>query len=64
MARVRIDAGGSTFMPICECGWRGLPEDDRTTARQAGRRHELGTHPGEKDALRAYNNQRHRDASR
>lgn len=62
MAKVRIDAGGSTFLPVCECGWRGLPEDDRSAARLAGRHHELRAHTGEKDALRALNNQRHRDA--
>lgn len=62
MADVTIDAGGRTFLPICrDCGWRGLPQDDRTAARLEGRHHELRAHPGEKDALRAYNNQRRRD---
>lgn len=64
MPRIRIDAGARTFMPVCECGWRGLPEDDRLTARRAARHHEQRAHPGDKQALRALNNQRHRDALR
>lgn len=61
MAKVTIDVGGTTFLPVCACGWRGMPEPDRSAARLAGRHHEARAHPGEKDALRAYNNQRRRD---
>ena len=64
MARVTIDAGGRTFLPLCECGWRGLPQDDRGAARLEARHHEVRAHPGEKDALRALNNQRRRDTPR
>ena len=60
MPRIRIDAGGRTFMPVCECGWRGLPEDDRLTARRVGARHEARCHPGEKQARNALNMSRRR----
>lgn len=64
MPQIRIDAGGRTFLPICACGWRGLPQDDRGAARLAGRHHEQRAHPGDKQALRALNNQRARDRQR
>lgn len=54
--RIKIDAGARTHLAICECGWRGLPEDDRGAAIRAGRSHELRAHPGDKQALRMLNN--------
>ena len=63
MAQTRIDAGGSTFLPICSgCGWRGLPETDRAAALREARHHELRAHPGDKDTLRMLNNHRARHA--
>lgn len=57
MAKVRVDAGGVTFLPICQvCGWRGLPETTHGGALLEARHHELRAHPGDKDVLRALNN--------
>lgn len=41
---------GRTYLPICECGWRGLPELSYMDALKAVRRHETDTHPGDQDA--------------
>lgn len=61
MARVKIDRGGTTFLPLClECGWRGLPETDHGAALAEARHHETRAHPGDKDVLRAMTNHRHR----
>lgn len=50
MARVRIDAGGRSFLPICQdCGWRGLPGTTRGEALQEARHHERRAHPGDRD---------------
>lgn len=54
--RVKIDVGGSTFLPLCACGWRGLPRTDRVAASRDARHHELRAHEGDKHALRALNN--------
>lgn len=51
--RVRIDSGGRTYLPICECGWRGLPSMSHAQALEEARAHELRAHPGDKQALRA-----------
>ena len=45
--RIKIDAGGCTFLPLCECGWRGLPMPDRSSALRTARHHELRAHPGD-----------------
>lgn len=65
MATISIDAGGSTFLPICrDCGWRGLPFGDRAAAMSAARHHELRAHPGEDDALRKAGRYNRRHAAR
>lgn len=58
--RIKIDAGGCTFLPLCACGWRGLPEPDRSTALRAARHHELRAHPGDRDAAKMLDMQRRR----
>ena len=57
----KIDRGGCTFLPICNtCGWRGLPATSPDEAWREARHHEMRAHEGQKAALRAGNNQRHR----
>ena len=51
--RVRVDVGGGSFMPMCWCGWRGLPALEHGQALRDARHHELRAHPGHKDALYA-----------
>lgn len=53
--RVRIDVGGGTWLPLCPCGWRGLPGLDRREALQQARHHELRAHPGDKDVAAQLN---------
>lgn len=43
-----IDAG-RTFLPICDCGWRGNPELTYMTALQEVHKHERNVHPGDRD---------------
>lgn len=43
-----IDAG-RTFLPICDCGWRGLPETTYTGALREAHSHERAAHPGDRD---------------
>lgn len=50
--RVRVDVGGSTWLPLCPCGWRGLPALDRREALQQARHHEQRAHPDEHDVAR------------
>jgi len=50
--KLTVDAGGRTWLPLCACGWRGLPCLTRSEALQMGRHHELRAHPGDKDVLR------------
>lgn len=49
--RVRVDVGGGTFLPICPCGWRGLPGTTRSESLREARRHEQRAHPGDRDVL-------------
>lgn len=51
--RVKIDAGGRTYLPLCACGWRGLPAMDRGSALNEARHHERRAHPGDLDAAQA-----------
>ncbi|WP_156532968.1 hypothetical protein [Cellulosimicrobium sp. I38E] len=46
--RVRVDVGGGSFLALCPCGWRGLPDLDRLAALREARHHELRAHPGDK----------------
>ncbi len=50
--RVRVDVGAVSFLPICPCGWRGLPGLDRTEALRQARHHELRAHPGDQEVVR------------
>lgn len=60
--RITVDASACTYLPICVCGWRGLPAATRGGALAMGRAHELRAHPGDKNALRALNAYKHRHA--
>ena len=63
MARVKIDAGGSTFLPLCTvCGWRGMPSTSRGEAHGQAVHHEARAHPGEHHALKAQHIYRRRHA--
>lgn len=44
---------GRTFLPMCSCGWRGLPDLDHEAALMQARHHELRAHPGHDSAERA-----------
>jgi len=50
--RVRVDVGGGTWLPLCPCGWRGLPCLSRSEALHEARRHEQRAHPGDSQVLR------------
>lgn len=60
--RIKIDAGGCTFLPLCACGWRGLPMPDRGSALRAAHHHELRAHPGDQNAGKMLDNHRRRHA--
>lgn len=47
--RCLIDPG-ATYLPICECGWRGLPCTTRLEALREARTHETRAHFGDRDA--------------
>jgi len=51
----RIDSG-ATHLPLCDCGWRGLPTRDRSGAHRQCIEHERRAHPGDFQAVRAWNN--------
>lgn len=53
MARVRVDVGGCTYLPICECGWRGMPGLAHDEALRQAVHHERRAHPGELNAVQA-----------
>lgn len=44
-----IDAG-RTFLAVCDCGWRGLPETTYMGALKEAHTHERNVHPGDSDA--------------
>lgn len=58
--RVKIDAGGMTYLPLCDCGWRGLPSTSRGGALSDARHHELRAHPGDLQAAKALAEHRRR----
>ncbi len=59
MARIKVDIGGGTFLPVCLTCQRpcGLPDTTHEGALRQARHHELRAHPGENhayDSLKAY----------
>lgn len=60
--KIKVDASAKTYLPICACGWRGLPGLTHGDALNQARRHEARAHPGDHDAHRALNNYKHRRA--
>lgn len=50
--RITVDVGGCTWLPLCPCGWRGLPDDSRRAALMQGRHHELRAHPRDNEVTR------------
>lgn len=54
--RIHVDRSVTTWLPLCECGWRGMPELSHMAALESARRHEACAHPGDKQALRALAN--------
>ena len=50
-----IDASDRTFLPICACGWRGLPAITRSAALSDAREHEKRAHEADHDVQRALN---------
>lgn len=46
MSRCLIDASEISYLPMCECGWRGLPERSRLDALKSARAHEQRAHFG------------------
>lgn len=60
MARIKVDGGSATFLPLCECGWRGLPAASHGGALLQARHHEVRAHPGELHAAKALDNHRRR----
>lgn len=61
MAKVRVDGGGTTFLPLCACGWRGLPDTTHGGALGQARHHERRAHPGDQHAAKALDNHRRRN---
>lgn len=57
--QIKIDRGG-TFLPLCGCGWRGLPAVSHGEALQEARHHERRAHPGDLNAAQALAQHRRR----
>lgn len=51
--RIHVDASSCTFLPMCECGWRGLPAASHERALTQVSEHEQQAHPGDRHARRA-----------
>ena len=51
--RIHVDASSCTFLPMCECGWRGLPAASHERALTQVSEHERYAHPGDRHARRA-----------
>ena len=51
--RIHVDASACTFLPMCECGWRGLPAASHERALTQVSEHERYAHPGDRPARRA-----------
>lgn len=62
--KTTIDSSDKTFLPICACGWRGLPTITRSDAWAAARAHELRAHEADHDVQRAINAAAWRSATR
>lgn len=53
MAKIRIDHGARTHLPLCTCGWRGVTTTDPNHARRQATAHELKRHAGDHHRRRA-----------
>ena len=42
----RLDIGPVTFLPMCDCGWRGAVDNNRERAWAQAHAHALNVHPG------------------
>nr|DAT35874.1 MAG TPA: hypothetical protein [Caudoviricetes sp.]DAW62428.1 MAG TPA: hypothetical protein [Caudoviricetes sp.] len=51
--RIHVDASACTYLPMCECGWRGLPAASHERALTQVSEHERHAHPGDRHARRA-----------
>lgn len=51
--RIHVDASAYTYLPMCECGWRGLPAASHERALTQVSEHERRAHPGDRHARRA-----------
>lgn len=56
--RVSVDVGGRTWLPLCPCGWRGLPALSRSEALNEARHHEMRAHPGDNNVLQQIHHNR------
>lgn len=61
--QTQIDRGARTFLPLCGCGWRGLPATSHGEALHEARHHELRAHPGDLHTAKALDNHRRRNGS-
>ena len=61
--RVTVDAGAGSHLPLCGCGWRGLPAQDHGEALRQARHHEMRAHPGHDDARRSLASHRRRQGA-
>lgn len=50
---VRVDRSAVSFLPLCRCGWRGLPATSHGEALREARHHEMRAHPGDLHAAQA-----------
>jgi hypothetical protein len=41
-----VDKGACSFLPMCDCGWRGQIATTRETAWAVAHKHALNEHPG------------------
>lgn len=66
MTRQYVDAGrgSATFLPLCECGWRGDPVTLRSRAWAQARTHALRVHADTAQADRALRAAQTREAAR
>nr|DAK53291.1 MAG TPA: hypothetical protein [Caudoviricetes sp.] len=46
--RIHVDASACTYLPMCECGWRGLPAASHERALTQVSEHERYAHPGDR----------------
>lgn len=62
--KTTIDASHKTFLPLCACGWRGMPALTHAEALREARAHEIRAHEGSHDAQRMLNAAQWRHATR